>query len=85
MIASISTAPADRSLVRLMASSYAGDTLSASASIEELIASAANTMPIHRQMAIHSIQDNPVRKPAASTHTVMKQCIQALCSLRMSR
>ena len=53
-IATKRTAPAAKSFVRLIASLYSGDTRSAKASMDELTASAANTMPITTTMAIHS-------------------------------
>lgn len=43
LIARINTAPAAKSFVRLIASLYSGETKSASASMEELTASAAST------------------------------------------
>lgn len=79
------TAPAARSFVRLMASLYSGDTKSASASTAELTASAANTAPITITTAIHSIFEISSRKPANTTHTAAKQCIQALCSFVISK
>lgn len=84
-IAISKTAPAARSLVRLMASLYSGDTKSASASTAELTASAANTAPITITQAIHSIFDISSRNPALTTQTAAKQCIQALCSFVISK
>lgn len=79
-IAVIKTAPAARSFVFFMAALYSGETRSASASIAELIASAANTAPITIETAIHSMGDNPRNIPATITQIAAKQCIQALCS-----
>lgn len=79
-IAVINTAPAARSFVFFIASLYWGETRSASASIAELIASAAKTAPITIQTAIHSKGDNPKNRPADTTQIAAKQWIQALCS-----
>ena len=61
-MASISTAPAARSLVRLIASLYPGETRSAMASIDEFTASAASTVPMAKVTAIHSVVDMSKRK-----------------------
>lgn len=58
-MASISTAPAARSLVRFIASLYPGETRSAIASMDEFTASAASTVPIANTTAIHSLADMP--------------------------
>ena len=83
-MASISTAPAARSLVRFMASLYPGETRSAMASMDEFTASAARTVPMANITDIHSVVDMLKANPAAMTHTAAKQCIHALCSLVMS-
>ena len=72
-MASISTAPAARSLVRFMASLYPGETRSAIASMDEFTASAARTVPMANVTAIHSVVDIPNAKPAIMTHTAAKQ------------
>lgn len=83
-MASISTAPAARSLVRLIASLYPGETRSAMASIDEFTASAASTVPMAKVTDIHSVVDMSKANPAIITHPAAKQCIHALCSRVMS-
>ena len=73
VIANIRTAPAARSFVRFIASLYSGETKSAKASIDELIASAANTRPMAKAMTIHSSAERFSRKPANNTQTAAKQ------------
>ena len=68
MTANINTAPAAKSFVCLIASSYSGDTLSHNASIAELTPSAASTAPIHKITAIHSKVESPNSPPATITH-----------------
>ena len=68
-IAMINTAPAARSLVRLMASLYSGDTKSAIASSAELTASAASTAPITITTAIHSVCE--ISKSNVSRHCAL--------------
>lgn len=72
-MAKINTAPDARSLVRLMASSYSWVTRSAKASIAELTASAASTIPMANITAIHSDMLIPKKKPATTTHTAANQ------------
>ena len=72
-MANIRTAPAARSFVRLIASLYPGETKSANASIDELMASAANTSPIAKVMTIHSAAESPSTAPATTTQTAAKQ------------
>lgn len=82
-MASMSTAPAARSLVRLIASLYPGETKSAIASIDEFTASAASTVPMANVTAIHSVVEMPKANPAIMTQNAAEQCIHALCSLVM--
>lgn len=80
IIAKINTAAAERSLAFPIKGSFSTVILSANASIELLIASAENTIPMQRRTTHHSMADTLKRIHAITTPIKATKCSHALCS-----